>query len=147
MADTLAVPMMTGPGQDQDTVALPPLVCSLEDGRPGQTPLVAYFSRVPGTDGQVVIQVPRARAEAHDPQVIAQLIAVYRLTAAEARLACVMLSGVTNTQGMADVLERSPWTVQAQVKSLFRKLGVASKTDATARMAAEVLPMGGGKSG
>lgn len=91
--------------------------------------------------GRVMIKVPRV-VVAPDATLLPDVLRqVYGLTRAEGRLAAAMLTGQTSGADLAETLGRSEWTVRTQIRSLLAKLGATTKTEAIARMSAEVLPM------
>jgi len=62
------------------------------------------------------------------------------LTAAELRVAQVVAGGATNREAAARLFV-SVRTVELHLTSVYRKLGIRSRTELAARMAAEALPI------
>lgn len=80
-------------------------------------------------DGEVVLTIePTPRAA------LSRLaLAAHGLTAREEEVAVLVLQGV-NTKGIAAALHLSPYTVQDHLKTIFTKLGVASRREMTAQL-------------
>ena len=83
--------------------------------------------------GTLVLSVARLQARV-DQITVAEAVGVSTLTAAELRL-MPLLSTHLSVPQIAERLFVSPHTVKAQVKSIYRKLGVSSRADAVDRMA------------
>ncbi|GEO81146.1 helix-turn-helix transcriptional regulator [Pararhodospirillum oryzae] len=102
---------------------------------------VVHILGLAGLAERAIIKVPRVMVASEGNSLPEVLRLIYGLTRAESRLAAAMLGGQTSGADLAVGLGRSEWTVRTQIRSLLAKLGVATKTEAIARMSAEVLPM------
>ena len=110
-------------GQPADTVANVVTV-------PGRSGWITLHGSGAGTnDGRTAIAIERASG----PRSATLRLEVRGVTAREREVATLMARGLTNAE-IADALVLSPHTVQAHVKSLFEKVGVASRQELVARV-------------
>jgi len=96
--------------------------------------LVAHASRLAGAEpgGQIAVILEVARPA----EVAPLLLAAYGLTPRETELAALVLAG-RSTDAIAAALVISPHTVQQHLKAMFEKLGVRSRRELVARVAAD----------
>jgi DNA-binding CsgD family transcriptional regulator len=122
------------PGKNQAT-------SFLVSGEKDQGRMMVHVMGLGGAGDHVVIMLPPLVANQDPERLRAVLAAIYGLTPAEARLGAAMLAGHTSGADLAEELGRSEWTIRSQIRALFNKLDVSTKTEAVNRMSLEVLPM------
>jgi DNA-binding CsgD family transcriptional regulator len=108
----------------------------------GERPrMIVHVLGVGGTIDTVAVMVPTIVFNQDVGRMRSLLSDLYGLTPAEARLGTAMLVGHTSGADLAAALGRSEWTVRSQIRTLFAKLQVSTKTEAINRMSLEVLPL------
>jgi DNA-binding NarL/FixJ family response regulator len=92
---------------------------------------LTLHASLPGTaaDGRVAIVIERASG----PQSATVRLEAHGATAREREVATLLARGLSNPE-IAETLVLSPHTVQDHIKSLFEKLGVASRQELVARV-------------
>jgi DNA-binding CsgD family transcriptional regulator len=95
---------------------------------PGEAGWITLHASLPG-DGRVAIVVERAAAR----QAATLRLEVHGVTAREREVATLLARGMGNAE-IAEALVISPHTVADHVKSLFEKVGVASRQELVARV-------------
>ena len=99
---------------------------------------------VPGRDGWITLHASLPEGEAggrvaivlergSSPQTTAVRLETHGVTAREREIATLLAQGLSNGE-IAARLFLSPYTVQDHVKSLFEKVGVASRQELVARV-------------
>lgn len=97
---------------------------------PGRSGWITLHASGAGADdGRTAIAIERASG----PRSATLRLEVRGVTAREREVATLMARGLTNAE-IADALVLSPHTVQDHVKSLFEKVGVASRQELVARV-------------
>ncbi|WP_413203959.1 helix-turn-helix transcriptional regulator [Rhodospirillum sp. A1_3_36] len=103
--------------------------------------MIVHVLGLGGTIDTVAVMVPTIVLNQNADRMRSLLSELYGLTPAEARLGTAMLAGHSSAADLALALGRSEWTVRSQIRTLFVKLEVSTKTEAINRMSLEVLPL------
>src|SRR5262249_31455671 len=102
----------------------------------GERALVVFSYPIPVGDA------PRAENRRHAAN---EMDPLHDLAPAEREVARAVLSGLSNAE-IAELRGRSVFTINKQIESAYRKLGVRSRGELCARFAAAPVPSRAGKS-